>query len=268
MTARASSSNLHRPLVTLSVVSHGDGAPLQDFLRTLAQYETGAQLQLIITDNLGQDLPALDASPWQSLTLLRNTRPAGYARNHNAAFALAQGTYFCVANPDVRFVQQVFVTLVSAIEAGEGAIAGPLIIDSRGTIQDSFRQLPSPHQILDRGLRRWAPLHGYVVQEQILRPDWIAGIFMLLHRETFAHLHGFDTRYHLYFEDVDLCTRARLLGLHSIVNTNVRVEHDARRSSHRQGRYLFWHIQSMLRFFTSAVYREAQLAEDRGQRMS
>lgn len=245
------------------MVSHGDSAPLQTFLRTLILHEPAEKIQLIVTDNLGQDLAALDPTPWHSLTIIRNERPAGYAANHNAAFAMAQGEYFCVANPDVCFTQPVLQTLLGSIHAGDGAIAGPLIVDSNGLVQDSFRDLPSPAQILGRGLRRWAPLRHFVVHGQLLRPDWIAGIFLVLRSDTFARLHGFDSRYHLYFEDVDLCTRARLTGLPSVVNTTVRVEHDARRSSHRQWRYLFWHLQSMGRFFMSPVYWEARRSAGR-----
>ncbi len=251
------------PLITVSVVSHGDWEPLQTFLRTLSLHEVAASIQLIVTDNLGQDLAQLDPTPWHSLTILRNERPAGYARNHNAAFALAGGEYFCVANPDVCLTQPVLQTLLGSIRAGDGAIVGPLIVDSNGLIQDSFRSLPSPLRILGRGLRNWAPLRDFVVDRELLQPDWIAGIFLVLRSDTFARLHGFDARYHLYFEDVDLCTRARLMGLPSIVNTTVRVEHDARRASHRQWRYLFWHLQSMARFFMSPVYWEARRAAGR-----
>ncbi len=250
------------PLITVSVVSHGDSTPLQACLRSMAMHETGERIQLIVTDNLGPDLPNLDPSPWNSLTMIRNDRPAGYARNHNAAFGHARGEFFCVMNPDVCFIQNVFGALIASIEGGKGAIAAPLIVDSSGLVQDSFRKLPSPQRILRRVLHRLlpghSPNHDYALDEAILRPDCIAGTFMLLRHSTFADLHGFDARYHLYFEDVDLCTRARLRGLQSVVDTGVRVQHEARHSSHRQWRYLLWHLQSMMRFFSSPVYREAR----------
>lgn len=249
-----------QPLVSVSVVSHGDSAPLALLLDSLARCEAASRLQLIITDNLGNELPALDPSPWSSLTLLRNARPAGYARNHNAAFEHAQGEYFCVANPDVRLIQPVFGALIQSLETGAGAITAPLVVDSKGVVQDSFRLLPTPLELVQRRLRRWTAAPALSPDLAVAPTDWLAGIFMFLRRKTFAGLHGFDARYRLYFEDVDFCTRARLIGLNSIVNTRVRVQHDARRASRRPGQYLLWHLQSSLRFFTSSVYWRAQVA--------
>ncbi len=98
----------------------------------------------------------------------------------------------------------------------------------------------------------------------LLRPDWIAGIFMLMRRATFARLGGFDPRYRMYFEDVDLCTRARLMGLRILVDTDLRLQHDPRHASRRAGRHLLWHIQSGLRFFASDVYRRARRLSGNG----
>lgn len=52
----------------------------------------------------------------------------------------------------------------------------------------------------------------YAVNEKIIYPDWVGGMFMLFRRETFAQLGGFDQRYFLYYEDVDLCARLNLQG--------------------------------------------------------
>ncbi len=74
---------------------------------------------------------------------------------------------------------------------------------------------------------------------------------MLLPSEAFAAVGGFDERYHLYYEDVDLCARLRLAHRDVVLCPTVEILHDARRESHRNLRYLGWHVRSMLRFFTS-----------------
>ncbi len=249
-----------RPLISISIVSHGDAAPLRLLLDSLSRFASGRDLQLVITDNLGGDLPDLDPSPWHSLALLRNDRPAGFASNHNAAFTKCTGEYFCVLNPDVQFIQPVLAGLTDSLRAGQGAIVAPLIVDSLGAVQDSFRGLPSPLEIIGRRLLPEKAAPVIPSGKQVFHVDWLAGIFLLCHHDTFARLSGFDPRYRLYFEDVDLCTRARLLGLSSIVNPQLQVRHDAKRSSRQPGRYLLWHLQSSLRFFTSSVYWQARRA--------
>jgi hypothetical protein len=241
------------------VVSHGSASAVQALLVSLARYERADRLQIILTDNLGADLPDLGASKWHSLIMIRNDRPQGYARNHNAAFQQAQGEYFCVVNPDVLFVESVLQVLAQTMATRAADIIAPLIVDSRGRIQDSFRRLPDPIELVwRRTLRSRGGLPAPATDT--VSPDWIAGIFLLMRRETFGKLGGFDARYHLYFEDVDLCTRARLMGFSVMLNSRVRVQHDARRASRQQGRYLLWHVQSAFRFFASPVYRAAVLA--------
>jgi GT2 family glycosyltransferase len=89
-------------------------------------------------------------------------------------------------------------------------------------------------------------------------PDWVSGFFMLCRSSAFRELGGFDERYFLYYEDIDLCTRARLAGWKNAWLPGVTVVHDARRRSHRDAKYLLWHLRSIARFFASPVYRAAR----------
>jgi GT2 family glycosyltransferase len=162
-----------------------------------------------------------------------------------------------VLNPDLVFQEGVFTRLIGRLERGEGDLAAPVLVDSQGSIQDSFRRLPSPWELVYRRVGGGAP-SPEPGPGAILRPEWIAGMFMFMRRATFASLGGFDARYRLYFEDVDFCTRARLMGLSILVDAGLRLRHDPRRASRRAGKYLLWHVQSALRFFTSDVHRRAR----------
>ena len=136
-------------------------------------------------------------------------------------------------------------------------MVAPLLLNSRGEIQDSFRDLPTPVQILGRRLRPAQP--GLSIESlHLLHPDWIAGMFMLMRSSTFSRLGGFDARYRLYFEDVDLCTRLRLAGMSVLVDPALRLLHDPRRRSRRPGMHLLWHLLSAARFFRSTTYRRAR----------
>jgi GT2 family glycosyltransferase len=79
---------------------------------------------------------------------------------------------------------------------------------------------------------------------------------MLFPRQVFEQLHGFDERYFLYYEDVDMCGRLQLAGYKVAVCPQAQIVHHAQRSSHRSLKYLRWHLASMLRFFFSPVYRQ------------
>ncbi len=243
------------PLLTLSIVSHGDAEKLLRLLKSIQRYEEARHLQIIITDNLGYDFPEVDGSAWADLIILRNEKKMGFSHNHNQAFRHATGKYFCVLNPDLLFEESLFTALLERIEKEEGEILSPLIFDSENMLQDSFRQFPSPLGILKRKSPNYKFQPALSDSTGLIHPDWIAGMFMLMRRGTYQQLGGFDEKFHLYFEDVDFCARARNLDLRPLVDTDLRIQHNAQRASRKNLRYLFWHIQSAVRFFRSSVYK-------------
>ena len=85
---------------------------------------------------------------------------------------------------------------------------------------------------------------------EAFRPDWAAGMFMLFRSDAFRRVNGFDENYHLYYEDVDICARLRAAGLCVVVDPRAQVVHFGGRRSHREMRYLRWHLASMMRFFS------------------
>ena len=244
-----------QPLITLSLVSHGDTKRIQELLESLQKYERIELFQIIITDNLENDFPKGNKKESSHLTILRNKKSMGFAHNHNQAFQIATGKYFCVLNPDILFIETVFPLLIKQLEA-KNAILAPLIVDAENTPQDSFREFPSPLKLFKRKLPgyHFNPLTPDA--SGIIQPDWIAGMFMLMRSETYAQLGGFDEKFHLYFEDVDICARTRVLGLFPLVDTKLRIQHNAQRASRKNFRYLIWHIQSAIRFFRSEVYKK------------
>lgn len=246
-----------KPFITLSIVSHGDADKISRLLASIQKHEPDTErLRLILTDNLRDDLPDFDPLPWHSLHILRNHQQTGFAKNHNQAFELAQGGYFAILNPDLVFVQPVFGTLITRLNAHQADLIAPQIVDENGTAQDSYRSLPTPWEIIRRRLPGYRFETVQPDEQGLVQPDWVAGMFWLMESDVYRRLGGMDERYRLYFEDVDFCTRARLRGMRLLVDTQVRVRHDAQRSSRRNLYYLSLHTLSALRFFTSPIYRQ------------
>jgi len=246
------------PPITLSIVSHGDGDKVARLLTSIQKHEPNTlHFQIIITDNLKNDLPEFDPSPWASLQILRNKKPQGFAYNHNRAFESSKGMHFAVLNPDLVFEQAVFDKLISTLHTHQAHLVAPQIVDTSKMAQDSFRPLPSPIELIRRRLPGY---HFDIPQPDangLVQPDWIAAMFWLMPSSTYRTLHGMDERFKLYLEDVDFCTRARLEGKKILVNLRVRVRHDAQRSSRKNPYFLYLHVRSAIRFFTSPVYLRA-----------
>lgn len=239
--------------ISLSVVSHGQMALVEKLLADIAQHCRAERLELILTLNLADEaLPDLSHLGFP-VVLLRNAAPKGFGANHNQAFAQSRGRFFCVLNPDIRIRSNPFPALVQALAAPHTGIAAPLVLGVDGTQEDSARSFTTPWAIVRRLLTgRHAAV--YVAQGQVSQPDWVGGMCMLIPRNLYALVHGFDERYFLYYEDVDLCARLKLQGWHAMLCPAAQVTHEAQRSSHKSLKYLRWHLGSMLRFFCSATF--------------
>jgi N-acetylglucosaminyl-diphospho-decaprenol L-rhamnosyltransferase len=239
--------------ISLSVVSHGQIALVLKLLADINRHCAGERMEVILTLNLS-DEAAPDLSPFAfPVRLLHNSKPLGFGANHNQAFAVAMGRYFCVLNPDIRLHANPFPCLIGALATSQVGVVAPLVVGVGGTQEDSARKFPTPRAML---MRLITGKHAavYAAQGAAYQPDWVGGMFMLLPQSVYRQAEGFDERYFLYYEDVDLCARLRLQGWKVMLCPGACVTHDAQRSSHKSLRYLRWHLGSMLRFYTSRTF--------------
>ncbi len=239
--------------ILLSIVSHKQADLVHGLLMGIERFCLYRDMEVVITINVQEKIPFKEDDFNFKMRVIQNEHPKGFGANHNAAFRLRASHYFCVLNPDVRLTQDPFV-LLAPLRADEriGVIA-PLILSSDQSVEDSARRLPTPARLIKRVLNQENGKLDYNM-DKMFYPDWVAGIFMLFSSAAFAAMNGFDERYHLYFEDVDLCSRLRLAGYKVVFDPQISVIHHARRDSHRRLRFLLRHTLSGIRFFSSRVF--------------
>ncbi|RYF47588.1 MAG: glycosyltransferase family 2 protein [Comamonadaceae bacterium] len=224
---------------------------LDELLRDLARVGSQRICRVVVTLNLpGEPAPHFDADWPFVVQVRRNSRPQGFGTNHNQALASATEGCICILNPDVRLRAvdaDPFSGLVAAaLQPGTGC-AYPIQLDEQGRIQDSERELPSPNALWRRRVLRQAEA----------RVDWVNAACLVIATPVWQKVGGFDERYFMYCEDVDLSLRLRLLGLR-LVRAPVSVIHAGQRASHRRIQHLAWHVRSLLRLWFSPVYRQAR----------
>jgi len=239
--------------VSISIISHAQADLVENLLQDIEQYCSDSSVELILTLNLEETLPFDIKSFSFPVKVLRNKSVLGFAANHNQAFEYAAGRNFCVLNPDIRFCNNPFHALALCLEDASAGVAAPIVLNEAGAAEDSIRHFPSPLKILCK-LFGGCKGGDYEIGEELITPDWAGGMFLLFPRDVFERLGGFDHRYFLYYEDVDICARIRLLGYEVAVSPHAKVVHHAQRNSHRNIKYLWWHLRSMMRFFFSSVF--------------
>lgn len=239
--------------ISISVVSHSQINLIESLLSDINRYCLDISIELILTLNLKETLSfALDDFSFP-IKVISNLYPLGFAANHNQAFKYARGQYFCVINPDIRLSENPFHVLIPCLQDTTVGVVAPLVVGETGTLEDSARKFPTPLRILCKALGGYKG-SDYIIQNEPISPDWVGGMLMLFRRERFESVGGFNEKFFLYYEDVDLCARLRLLGYKTTLCPTVRVMHNARRSSHHSYKYFKWHLTSMLQFFCSMVF--------------
>lgn len=241
--------------ITLSIVSHGHGPLVESLVRDLDATPTLTNVHLIVTLNVAGEPFCFERQSLQRLRLevIRNANPLGFGNNHNQAFERCTTPWFGVLNPDLSLPADVFTPLISTAATARAALIAPCIVNSQGGLEDSVRWNLTPWSLLKRRLG---------VTGEIDATDgrfrWFAGMFYVMDSAAYRAIGGFDTRYFLYCEDYDLCARMHLTHGKLLHEPDVRVIHDARRSSWKSSRYLVMHVKSLLRVWCSTpVWRIA-----------
>jgi N-acetylglucosaminyl-diphospho-decaprenol L-rhamnosyltransferase len=206
--------------------------------------------QILITRNIPEDE---DYPTDDSIRIRRNGGARGYGANQNAALRDATTPFLCVLNPDIRLSGNPFPALLGSMHDPQLAACAPIITAPDGIKEDSARKFPTAPGLIAKALGLGDGT--YADTAGTLNPDWLAGMFLLLRASSFRDVSGFDEKYFLYYEDVDLCWRLRRRGYELRQVREAVAVHDARRASRRDRRHARWHLASMARFLARSAFR-------------
>jgi hypothetical protein len=247
--------------ICISVVSHGQGELVERLLADLTRLPAGTVSRIIVTVNLPADTwTAPSRAAPEAIVVIRNPAPLGFGANHNQAFTHCMEPVFAVVNPDIRFDVDPFPDLLARLgEDADCAVVAPLQVDQAGQRESFARPVPTPFNV---ALRRLFP-SARRPKTAPRRVEWLAGAFMLWRAEAFRRLGGFDDRYLMYCEDVDICLRLQLGGQRFAVVESARVTHAAQRASRASPRFLLIHLRSLARLWLSPVFWRFVLTRSR-----
>ena len=235
-------------MISISIVSHGQGGLVGEALADLARLSDSLRFDVILTKNIPEQLPfAVEDFPYP-VTLIENAVPKGFGANHNAAFQRASSSWFCVMNPDIRMPANPFPILLNELSWRQAAVIAPAVLSSTGRVEDSIRRFPTPFSLVRKMLGRGDDRYSFAIGDETFAADWMGGMFMLFRAEDFQRVGGFDEGFFLYYEDVDICIRLWKAGRRVLACPKAQVIHDARRASRRNPRYMRWHAVSMARY--------------------
>lgn len=229
--------------VTVSIVSHGHWGHIQPLLHQLSTWCAPWIDRVFLTVNVPENLHIAEDLAFP-VDVVHNPHPRGFGANHNAAFARVSTPWFLVLNPDLCIAEDVIGSLLARADAQAGLIA-PRVQEPGRSRPEPYRALVTPLELIRRRQRGHTP-------PEI--PSWIAGMFMLLRTAAYREVRGFDERFFMYCEDVDLCLRLQNAGWKLQVATDTVVQHEAQRDSHSSLRALLWHLGGFVKLWTSGAF--------------
>ena len=239
---------------------------------------THERLEIIVVDNHSYDGTCdylkENYQNIKSLHIISNSENIGFGKAVNQASEIATGEYIMVLNPDTIIEENTISTLVEYLEKNNSVgMVGPKILNADGTLQLACkRSFPTIKVALPKlmGLdrifpkSRWAGKYNltYLDPEKIHKVDAISGSCMLIKSKIFNDINGFDEKFFMFGEDLDLCKRVweNGHGIHYLPETKIihykgesvkTAPYDSREAFyHSMNIYINKHYSSTLGAFT------------------
>lgn len=222
-------------------------------------------------DNFSKKLFLIDNSPSPNKELERlagdrieyifNNRNLGFGKAHNVGIrkaATEKSDYHLILNPDVLFDSDILIELANELKKDETiGLISPKIFYTSGELQRLCKILPSPRHLWGRrfmikeevGLRLSHELEmGDFDYNTIADIPWLSACFLLARTTHLQKIGGFDERYFMYMEDIDLSRRS-LHYFRNVFYPNVSIQHVFEKGSYKSLKLTLIHLISAFRYF-------------------
>lgn len=227
------------PTLSALIPHYGEHEPTVALIEQLKAQNGVENLEIIISDDCSPE-PFPEG---EGYVLVRRAENGGFSSNVNSAATAATGLYLLILNSDLTLKPSALADLLKAAAPHQPAVCSPKVIENGAPIY-AARKWPMPwHHAWEwltplariRNTKLWHRGVGHDVDAYAAssaRPtDWVMGACMLIPRDAFNRVGGFDERFFMNSEEVDLQRRLTTIGVPSVYLPEVSVEHEGGGSS-------------------------------------
>ncbi|WP_428229873.1 glycosyltransferase family 2 protein [Flavobacterium sp.] len=229
--------------------------------------------EIIVIDNNSSDESCLMMkSKFPNVKLIENSSNFGFPKGNNIGVEQASGKYICILNPDTVVAEDTFIKIVAFAERQTNlGIIGCQLIDGTGSfLPESKRGIPTPWVAFTKifGLYkifpRWNLFNQYYAQHlaknQTGKVDILVGAFMLMQRDLYLELEGFDEECFMYADDIDLSYRVLQKQKSNYYFHETTVLHYKGESTVRDEKYMK-RFQEAMHFFYQKHFKKSWFFE-------
>ena len=217
---------------------------------------------IVVDNNSSDDSCAMMKEKFPNVRLIENNENLGFPKGNNIGVAEAKGKYICILNPDTVVAEDTFEKVIARHEAisSEVGIIGCKLIDGTGSfLPESKRSIPTPWVAFTKifGLYKMFPKSSlfnkyyaqHINENQSGEVDVLVGAFMVMKRDLYLEVGGFDENCFMYSDDIDLSYMVKKLGKQNYYFANTTVIHYKGESTVRDGLYMKRFREAMQFFY-------------------
>lgn len=241
-----------RPIeLSILIVTYNCSVDFARCLESIRKHVNGIVYEVLVRDNASRDADAVERLASEDVRVILGGDNPGFGVANNEIAKLARGEFLLCLNPDTILVEDVPTALVEHLRShSECGACGPLLENPDGTLQDGWGE---PTNLL------WDFCEGHYLQGLHRRVAWarrrksstmvwsvgfVSGACICVRADLWRNLDGFDPRFFLNHEDVELCDRVRARGLSVDVLASHRIVHAEGTTQRRDwSRYAFHRLQ-------------------------
>jgi len=221
--------------------------------------------EIIVIDNNSQDNSCeMMKRRFPKVKLIENKENSGFPKGNNIGVAVAKGEYICILNPDTVVAEDTFTKVLAfAKKQKELGIVGVKLIDGTGNfLPESKRGIPTPFVAFTKitGLYKIFPTTfgkyyaQHLSENETGKVDILVGAFMLMKRDLYNEIGGFDENCFMYSDDIDLSYMALKKGKSNYYFHETSVIHYKGESTVKDGTYMK-RFQEAMNFFYKKHFR-------------
>jgi|GEM_PF-456814 len=256
--------------ISIIIVTFNTKSLTLDLLARLHSNPSSVSHEIIVVDNASPDQTSTAVQTvYPDVLLIQNSDNLGFAKACNAGAKIAKGRHLIFLNSDTEPVHGALDQLIEYMDTHPNiGIIGPNLISLDGKhIQMAWGWDPilfgeaKMKALSPRMIRRFPVLTRIVdfLQRRARQVPYVCGACLIMRREAFMQISGFDAEFELYFEDADLCRRARLNGWKVEFIPEAKIIHHLGGTAGRESSVPLVYRQSQLHYYHRHASRAAFL---------
>lgn len=229
---------------SIVIVTFNNAKTIKNCLDSIINFTSG--FEIIIVDNNSTDDTCKIVREFENkVQLIKVEGNLGFAKACNIGVNVTTGEYIIFLNPDTRILQKDSLDKLkrSLVENSRYGLIGPKLIYPDGSEQARVRNLPTVGKAFQEYLLQKKGTYNFYQPncETLCEVESIIGACIIIKKEIFEKAGGFNEKYFMYFEDLELCRKVRSMGLKVGFLPEITIEHAEGKSGVNQKTDIFLH---------------------------